>query len=69
AEILPMALFGIPSGMLVQRLGSRTVMLMSDFARAPLLASVPLLHAAGVLSFGLLLAVVFALGCFMPPYF
>jgi MFS family permease len=68
-EILPMALFGIPSGSLVHRLGSRTVMLISDFARAPLLASVPLLHAAGVLSFPLLLGVVFALGCFMPPYF
>jgi MFS family permease len=69
AEILPMALFGIPSGTLVQKLGSRTVMLISDFARAPLLMSVPILHSAGVLSFPLLLGVVFALGCFMPPYF
>jgi MFS family permease len=69
AEILPMALFGIPSGTLVQKLGSRTVMLISDFARAPLLMSVPILHSAGVLSFPLLLGVVFALGSFMPPYF
>jgi MFS family permease len=69
AEILPMALFGIPSGTLVQKLGSRTVMLISDFARAPLLMSVPILHSAGVLSVPLLLGVVFALGCFMPPYF
>src|SRR5262245_48452919 len=44
-------------------------MLASDLVRAPILASVPLLHAAGVLSFGLLLGIVALLGCFMPPYF
>ena len=69
AEILPMAILGIPSGAVVQRLGSRTTMLIADFARAPILASIPLLYAAGVLSFGLLLAIVALLGCFMPPYF
>ena len=68
-EIAPMAVLGIPSGALVQRLGSRTTMLISDAARAPLLAAIPLLHAAGVLSFGLLLGLVALLGCFMPPYF
>ena len=69
AEILPMAILGIPSGTVVQRLGSRTTMLVADFARAPILASIPLLYAADVLSFGLLLAIVALLGCFMPPYF
>jgi predicted MFS family arabinose efflux permease len=69
AEILPMAILGIPSGTLVQRLGSRLTMLVADFARAPILASIPLLHSAGVLSFELLLALVALLGCFMPPYF
>ena len=69
AEILPMAILGIPSGVVVQRLGSRTTMLIADAARAPILASIPLLHAAGVLSFGLLLGIVALLGCFMPPYF
>ena len=64
-----MAMLGIPSGGVVQRLGSRTTMLISDFARAPILASIPLLYAAGVLSFGLLLGLVALLGCFMPPYF
>jgi MFS family permease len=68
-EIVPMVLFGIPSGTLVQRLGSRTTMLVADFARAPLMAAVPVLYALDVLSFPLLLAVVFALGSFMPPYF
>jgi len=67
-QILPMAILGVPSGTLVQRLGSRTAMLASDFARAPLIMALPLLHAAGHLSFGLLLAIVAALGAFMPPY-
>lgn len=69
AEILPMAILGIPSGAVVQRLGSRTTMLVADFARAPILISIPLLYSAGLLSFGLLLAIVALLGCFMPPYF
>ena len=42
-----MAILGIPSGTVVQRLGSRTTMLVADLARAPILASLPLLHAAG----------------------
>jgi MFS family permease len=69
AEILPMALLGIPSGMVVERLGARRTMLVCDAARVPLLASLPLLHAADLLRFPLLLALVFALGCFMAPYF
>ena len=69
AEILPMALLGIPSGMVVERLGARRTMLACDAARFPLLGSIPLLHAADLLTFPLLLALVFALGCFMAPYF
>ena len=69
AEVLPTAVLGIPSGAVVQRLGARTTMLVADLARAPILAAVPLLHSAGVLSFGLLLAIVALLGCFMPPYY
>jgi MFS family permease len=69
AEILPMAVLGIPSGMVVERLGARRTMLVCDAARIPLLASLPLLHGADLLSFPLLLALVFLLGCFMTPYF
>ena len=69
AEILPMAVLGVPSGALVQRLGSRATMLASDLVRVPVLASVPLLHAAGLLTFPLLLGIVALLGCFAPPYF
>ena len=68
-EIAPMAILGIPSGMAVERLGARTTMLVCDAARIPLLASLPILHSADTLSFPLLLALVFALGCFMAPYF
>ena len=69
AEILPMAILGVPSGTVVQRLGSRTTMLVSDLARVPVLASVPLLYASGHLSFPLLLGIVALLGAFAPPYF
>jgi predicted MFS family arabinose efflux permease len=69
AEIAPMIVLGIPSGMLVQRIGARSTMLIADFARAPILASIPILHALDALSFPLLLAIVALLGCFMPPYF
>jgi MFS family permease len=69
AEILPMAVFGIPSGSVVSRLGARASMLVSDLIRAPLVALVPVLHWTGHLSFPALLAIVFLLGVFMAPYF
>ena len=68
-QLLPVALLGIPSGTLVTRLGARRTMLLGDSVRAPLMAAIPLLHLAGVLSFGLLLVCVFLLGCFIAPYF
>ena len=68
-EILPMALFGVPSGALVQRFGARTVMLACDLSRVPLLAAIPILHELDLLTFPLLLGLVFMLGCFMAPYF
>jgi MFS family permease len=68
AEILPMALFGIPSGAVVGRLGARVSMLVADLARAPLVALVPILHWTGHLTFPLLVAVVFLLGIFTAPY-
>ena len=69
AEIAPVALFGIPSGSIVARLGGRRTMLFSDLVRTPLIALVPILHWAGALSFGLLLVLVFALGLFSAPYY
>ena len=68
-QLVPIALFGIPSGGLVARLGARRTMLFGDLGRAPLMLSIPLLHEAGLLSFPVLLVCVFLLGCFVAPYF
>jgi MFS family permease len=68
-ELLPTALLGVPSGTLVTRIGARLTMLGSDLARVPLMASLPVLHSAGLLSFPLLLVLVAAFGCFNAPYF
>src|SRR6185436_20603424 len=57
-ELAPVAILGIPSGTVISRWGARRVMIVSDFARTPLLASVPILHALGWLTFPLLLALV-----------
>jgi MFS family permease len=42
---------------------------ISDAARAPLMALIPILHWTGQLSFGALLAVTFLVGCFLAPYY
>jgi MFS family permease len=68
-ELLPVALFGIPSGALIGKLGARQTMIIGDFARAPLLVAIPILHAADLLTFPLLLVFVFLIGCFIAPYF
>jgi MFS family permease len=68
-ELMPIALLGIPSGGVVARLGALRTMLLSDLARVPLMASIPLLHSMDLLSFPLLLALVFGLGVFIAPYF
>jgi MFS family permease len=69
AEIVPVAVLGLWGGSLAARLGTRRTMLICDLARAPLLAAIPLLHEAGLLSFPLLLALVAATGVFLAPYF
>ena len=69
AELIPIALLGIPSGYVVERLGARTTMLTCDLARAPVIAAIPVLHSVGLLSFPLLLALVALTGVFSGPYF
>lgn len=68
AGLLPVALLGIPSGHAVQRLGARRTMDISNLARVPLLAMVPLLHGLGALPFPLLVAIAFVAGMFGAPY-
>ena len=69
AEIVPIAVLGIPSGTVVMRLGARTTMWACDLARAPIVAAIPLLHAGDALSFPLLLGLVALIGVFSGPHF
>ena len=63
-ENLPMALFGLLAGVLADRVRRRPVLVVSDFARAFLLASIPLAAFTGRLGMGQLLAVAFGVGSF-----
>jgi MFS family permease len=69
AEILPIGVFGFWGGAIAARLGTRRTMLICDLARAPLMAAIPILHAAGLLPFWALLTLVAATGLFIAPYF
>jgi predicted MFS family arabinose efflux permease len=68
AELVPVALFGIPSGSVVNALGARRTMLLSDLVRAPLIALVPALYWWAHLPFAGLVAIVVVSGIFIAPY-
>ena len=65
---LPAFALGIPGGSVVAMLGARRSLVLGDALRAPLLVSIPVLHAAGALSFPVLLVLVTAIGVFAVPY-
>ena len=69
AEMLPIAIFGIPAGTVIAKLGAKKTMLISDAVRGPLLLVIPILHSTGHLSFAALLGTTFAIGIFAAPYF
>src|SRR6266511_1563811 len=69
AELVGLALLGLPGGRLLGRLGARRTMILCDGTRAPLMTIIPVLHWTGGLSFPILLAVAFALGALSAPYF
>lgn len=69
AEVLPIGVLGFWGGAIAARVGTRRTMLVCDIARAPLLASIPLLHSAGLLPFPVLLGLVATTGVFIAPYF
>ena len=69
AEVIGLALLGLPGGRVLGRLGARRTMMLCDAARAPVMLVIPLLHWAGGLSFPVLLAVAFVLGALSAPYF
>jgi MFS family permease len=68
AEFLGMTVLGLPSGRVASGLGPRRSMLVADASRAGLVALIPILHWAGLLSFPVLLAVGFSVGAFFPAY-
>jgi MFS family permease len=68
-EAAALGIVGFAAGNLVGRVGLRRTMLVADACRAPLVAAIPLLHAAGLLTFPLLLVLVFAVGAFGTPSF
>jgi MFS family permease len=69
AELIGLAVAGLPSGQLLQRLGARRTMLLADAARFPLMLLVPVLHWSGHLTYPPLVALAFGLGVFAAPYF
>jgi MFS family permease len=69
AELAGVALLGIPGGTVSGRLGARSTMIVADALRAPLMVAIPVLHWVHVLSFALLVALVFALGALSAPHF
>jgi MFS family permease len=69
AELIPVGVLGIPSGSVIARLGAKRTMNISDAVRAPLMALIPILHWTGDLSFGALIAITVAMGCFLAPYY
>jgi MFS family permease len=68
-ELLPLAVLGLPSGVIIDRVGARSTMLVCDVVRAPIVALIPALHIVGHLSFATLLVLVAVLGAFSTPYF
>jgi predicted MFS family arabinose efflux permease len=68
AQLLAVALLGIPSGVVLSALGPRRTMLLSDFARVPLMLAVPVLEWNGHLSFPVLVVLAFGIGAFRAPY-
>jgi MFS family permease len=69
AELIGVGAAGIPSGLVLQRIGARTTMLATDAIRAPLMLLVPVLHWTGHLSFASLLTLALLLGVFGAPSF
>src|SRR5436305_8260001 len=57
AEAAGYALFGIPSGTLLERLGPQRTMRLCDAVRAPLMVLVPVLHWRGDLTLPILIGI------------
>src|SRR5215475_6793000 len=69
AEVIGLALLGLPGGRVLGRLGARRTMMLCDASRAPLMLVIPVLHWTVGVTFPVLLTVAFALGALAAPYF
>ena len=63
-NFLPFILFTLPAGVWVDRLRRRPILIASDFARASLLATIPIAYALDALTLWHLYLVVFLVGVF-----
>ena len=64
AELIGIALLGLPGGKLLGQLGARRTMIVCDSVRGPLMVVIPVLHWSGGLTFPILLLTSFAVGAF-----
>jgi MFS family permease len=63
-QFLPFILFTLPAGVWVDRLPRRPILIVGDFGRAALLATIPIAYVADVLTLGQLFVVGFLVGAF-----
>ncbi|MDP9331568.1 MAG: MFS transporter [Actinomycetota bacterium] len=68
-EIAPVLILGIPSGTVAARLGAKKTLLLTQVLAAPLIALIPLLHHADLLTFPVLLVLVFLTGTLWTPFY
>jgi MFS family permease len=65
AWLAPSLVFSLPAGSMIDRYGHRRqIMIVSDLVRAALMASIPIVYAAGALTISQLYAVAFGVGTF-----
>src|SRR5689334_4530885 len=62
--VLPHLVFGLPAGLIVDRMSLRRLLVVADVGRAVLLGSIPAAAAAGVLGIGQLYVVAVVAGVF-----
>jgi MFS family permease len=67
AEMLPMVVLKVLGGPLIDRLGARRVSITCDLASLVVVGAIPLLHALGLLSFGVFLGLVAVAGALRGP--
>jgi MFS family permease len=63
-QFLPFIIFTLPAGVWVDRLPRRPILIVGDFGRAALLATIPIAYVADLLSLGQLFVVGFLVGVF-----